>query len=674
MRRLACPHCGFSKEVAATSIPPGVSRLKCPKCQQAFPLPTATASAGPAEKPHPTANRPPGAPEPAAGTADQGQAERSDQVSITCPHCGDQREVERAKIPPRLAKVLCKKCQKDFTIRGDQLSGFAHPGSQIKPPPVAPAASVSPARSVDRPSRRRLMSLGELFYRSWETFKRRILTLIGINLLAAVLAVIVYFLLGSGVELLQQIAGDNLVVMLLVGLVMVGFSLLVVTAIGAAMTYAIIDEELGVRQALGYGIQNFLPFLWVFSLVGFILVGGYLAFFLPGLLFTVWFIFAQFLLARDDARGMDALLLSRAYVRGHGWGVCGRILLLGVLGGLVSAIPLIGLLFGLVLGPFTLIFYHEIFRDLLEIKGNITYSGSRGAKAKWLLAGTAGYLVVPLSGLLLLGPTLFQGLDLLRQRGGAATVLAPVVAPAPAVTLTPNWSAGPAEQGQLSLNQTVFAPQEAISVEFSSPEGLAADAWVGIIPSHVPHGDESRNDQYDLSYQYLNNLSHGSLQFSAPDQPGSYDLRMHDTDNNGREIASVSFQVSGSEGTPVTKEVIPEQSPTSIYVPQSGNNPDQVMVYVFAINYLGSVRLNGREIYPVAGERDMSYNFTSNVSLERGSNTFELDYRALPDPWMTRIQLKVSRYDWNSGQETVFGDWTFDDAGSKRQVEVVLGN
>jgi hypothetical protein len=697
--------------------------------------------------------------------------------------------VARAKIPARPVKVLCQQCQKDFTFRLDPLRDSAAPA---KPGPQAtPQSATVPGDGP--PTRRQLASIGDLFSRTWTVFKRRILTLVGINLLAAVLAVAAYFLFGSGLDLLRRTMSDNPVVVILVVLTIVGFALLVVTAIGAGMTCAIVDEDLGVSQALVYGIQNFLPFLWVFSLLGFILFGGYLAFFIPGLLFTVWFAFAQFILASENVRGMDALMKSREYVRGHGWGICGRILLLGVLGTLISAIPIIGLLFSLVLGPFTLIYYHEIFRDLHEIKGNISYTGSRGAKAKWLLAGAAGYLVIPLLGLLLLGPTLLQGLDLLRSQAGFNAVWTPSSSQSPATNTRS------ADLGRLSLNQAGFAPREDITVEFVAPAGLPSDAWVGIIPSHVSHGDESHNDQYDLSYQYLNTRSRGSLKFTAPSEPGSYDLRMHDTDSGGREIASVSFQVTALDsgaavvsappdngphrlelerasyapGEPITLrfsgirqpasqdwvslykvgadnqnygeyyylqrqangelhftapqqagnyefrlflnwpdggyETVarsqpftvgqngsaavpavapeplpaavssgigqePEQSPTTIHVPLAGDNPEQVMVYVYAINYLGSVRLNGREIYPIEGERDMNYNYTSNATLERGRNVFELDYRALPDPWMTRIQLKVYRYDWNTSQETVLGNWTYEDPGSKRSIEVVLGD
>ncbi len=99
----------------------------------------------------------------------------------------------------------------------------------------------------------------------------------------------------------------------------------------------------------------------------------------------------------------------------------------------------------------------------------------------------------------------------------------------------------------LELEKGVFAPGKAISVKFTTPAGFAANAWIGIIPSAIQHGSESVNDQHDLAYQYLNGQTSGTLTFSAPSQPGSYDFRMHDTDNNGKEVTSVSFTVAGTD-------------------------------------------------------------------------------------------------------------------------------
>lgn len=95
----------------------------------------------------------------------------------------------------------------------------------------------------------------------------------------------------------------------------------------------------------------------------------------------------------------------------------------------------------------------------------------------------------------------------------------------------------------LDTDKKSYAPGETITVTFSAPAGLPTDAWVGIIPTDVPHGDEAQNDTYDLTYQYLNGMGSGTMIFSAPLLPGAYDFRMNDSDNNGKEIASVTFTV-----------------------------------------------------------------------------------------------------------------------------------
>jgi hypothetical protein len=97
----------------------------------------------------------------------------------------------------------------------------------------------------------------------------------------------------------------------------------------------------------------------------------------------------------------------------------------------------------------------------------------------------------------------------------------------------------------LKLDKIEFKPGESIQVHFKAPANLPDNAWVGIIPSTVPHGSESENDKHDISYQYLKKKTSGTLTFTAPSNPGLYDFRMHDTDSSGKEIASVSFSVGG---------------------------------------------------------------------------------------------------------------------------------
>jgi len=106
--------------------------------------------------------------------------------------------------------------------------------------------------------------------------------------------------------------------------------------------------------------------------------------------------------------------------------------------------------------------------------------------------------------------------------------------------VSPGGSEG---EASLSLSNTVFAPGESIIVSFTAPEGLPTSAWIGVIPSDVPHGDESVNDQHDISYQYLDGMTSGALTFTAPDTIGSYDFRMNDNDSDGMELISITFMV-----------------------------------------------------------------------------------------------------------------------------------
>jgi hypothetical protein len=96
---------------------------------------------------------------------------------------------------------------------------------------------------------------------------------------------------------------------------------------------------------------------------------------------------------------------------------------------------------------------------------------------------------------------------------------------------------------RLTLDKQNYKPGEQIRVQFWASSSFSEDAWVGIVPSHISHGSEELNDYNDISFRYLNNWLSGDLRFRAPMRPGEYDMRMHDTDNNGKEVAFTQFVV-----------------------------------------------------------------------------------------------------------------------------------
>ncbi|MCP4219177.1 MAG: hypothetical protein GY765_31365 [bacterium] len=103
------------------------------------------------------------------------------------------------------------------------------------------------------------------------------------------------------------------------------------------------------------------------------------------------------------------------------------------------------------------------------------------------------------------------------------------------------------EERLLTLDRLEFDPKEEIRIHFQAKPGFSADATIVIIPSHIPHGSETENDKYDITYQYLNKKMSGTLTFKAPMKSGSFDFRMHDTDKGGKEIASITFTVKGEK-------------------------------------------------------------------------------------------------------------------------------
>jgi len=99
------------------------------------------------------------------------------------------------------------------------------------------------------------------------------------------------------------------------------------------------------------------------------------------------------------------------------------------------------------------------------------------------------------------------------------------------------------DAAKLTLEKWTFTPGEAIVLHFEVPASLPRNAWIGLIPSHVPHGSESTNDDNDLAYHYVSSRASGTMEFTAPDKPGSYDFRLNDTDSDGKELTYITFTV-----------------------------------------------------------------------------------------------------------------------------------
>ena len=104
------------------------------------------------------------------------------------------------------------------------------------------------------------------------------------------------------------------------------------------------------------------------------------------------------------------------------------------------------------------------------------------------------------------------------------------------------------------LDKTSLMPLERLRIGFSGAETLAADAWLGVVPAAIPHGQEAANEAASLATFYLDGAGSGSFVTRAPAAPGAYEVRLHDSDSDGRELLAVGFTVEGPPTPPLAEE------------------------------------------------------------------------------------------------------------------------
>ncbi len=276
---------------------------------------------------------------------------------------------------------------------------------EVDLPEESPPEEDFPFRRQFPPRGGRLRTLGELFGDSWGIFKSRSITLICLYLLSITLlgsVPVIFALIGSSFAFLFAL--DRRTVMgILIYFGMIPGAIAFAWGM-AALTFATADENLGIGEALGKAWSEIWAFIWAGFLVVFIITGGFLLFVIPGILFLVWFLFSLFVLAVEDVRGMSAILKSKEYVRGYGWSVLLRVLVVLVVFVILSMVPVIGPILPLLSIPFVLIFLKLIYDDLKSIKGSgVSYSFSAGEKLRWVGVGILGYVALPIVLLALTG-------------------------------------------------------------------------------------------------------------------------------------------------------------------------------------------------------------------------------------------------------------------------------
>jgi hypothetical protein len=178
---------------------------------------------------------------------------------------------------------------------------------------------------------------------------------------------------------------------------------------------AVADENLSIKDALEKGGQNIWAFIWLISLLGYIIPGGFLLFFIPGVLFMVWFAFAVFILPNEGEKGMDAVLKSKEYVQGHWVDVFVRLFLIWLASLGVGMIPVIGSILSIIFYPFVMIFVYLIYEDLRHVKGDVSRPFSVGEKLGWIGIASLGYFVIIVFTIAVMGAALMHSINIFKE-------------------------------------------------------------------------------------------------------------------------------------------------------------------------------------------------------------------------------------------------------------------
>lgn len=292
-------------------------------------------------------------------------------VRITCPHCGLAKDVPEGRIPDGSVRISCPRCQQGF---------------------VFSKAAVTPAGPVLQPTAGAggaLPTIGSLFETTWSIYTRRI----GVLLCLTLLALLPYLALAAIIPPLRSFFTLSDVMVSVLGVSGLLASIVLSFWGAVAAMCAVLDDGLTIRGAMQRGWQKLGSFIWLSLVQAFIVVGASLLFIVPGLYLTVCFIFAQLILLNEGERGLNALLKSKEYLKGHFLPVFCRLVPIWIIPAVIGFFPLAGGILSLLCAPFAMIYTRLLYQELGSIRKDMTFVAH--TQYKWLWIGASGYFVFP---------------------------------------------------------------------------------------------------------------------------------------------------------------------------------------------------------------------------------------------------------------------------------------
>lgn len=191
-----------------------------------------------------------------------------------------------------------------------------------------------------------------------------------------------------------------------------------------SIAYALIkiilsDESLAWRDMVVIGFKKIPSYLWVAVISGFIMIGGYILFIIPGIYFALVLSMTQFAFVDRGLKGVSALSFSRFLTQDYKLQMLGRgllmllaffalMLVIGIISAMVAwpigfishelgqfIAQAISMIAGSLGGAVLAIATSKIYKELVEIKGD-NFNADRKPVFKMAIVAGLGWLFVPI--------------------------------------------------------------------------------------------------------------------------------------------------------------------------------------------------------------------------------------------------------------------------------------
>ena len=220
-----------------------------------------------------------------------------------------------------------------------------------------------------------LLPVMELFEKSFGIYKQKVWQMAGLVLFGFVGALLFLplALIGLFINYEPISHSDFNITIILIGvfLVLIDVLAFVIFALWArvALFCMVKDINLTIKESLNLSWSKIGSFFWISFLVGLATAGGLILLIIPGIIFSIWFVFSLFIYLKEGTKGTGALKRSKQLVAGYWWPIFGRLLVIGIVATLLSWIkffgPIINIFFVM---PYTIVFMYALYEDLKRVK------------------------------------------------------------------------------------------------------------------------------------------------------------------------------------------------------------------------------------------------------------------------------------------------------------------